>query len=411
MKIALVPNDDGYGPSALGFYISKNFLERGHSLIVRNKSAQELNQNFYGGKKTKGMVSLDSVFGGIMLKKTNEGIDFLGSFTNIGNYSKNSDEYVLPKDVAFVVDIGTPAAVRAAKRQRKPAFTVFDHSWGKTYQMLLDEFWKSIVKALVLKYQEKKILQDLLNRSKLKKAMERIREDEAQTRKVFLFPYYITPECYYQYWESLGVEIKDIGGVLGKPKVARKEARRRMGIDDTDPEQTVYILGGGTSVWDAKLPQMISQLQRKKLKYNAVIFDRNIKKPGKYERLTSNLFKIGPVKRETIQAILPGIDLIITRAGGGIVNDAIACRVPFVCVEEPGQMQVEMIRKNCMGKTEKDRLTRTILIDDFRTKPIDKIIKQELVEQKNDNKKLLERMSDIECGMEEHVVDDILSHI
>jgi hypothetical protein len=410
-KIAFVPNDDGYGPSSLGFYIAKSFLEQGYSLIIRNKSAQDLNKNFYEDEINQSKVSLDPTFGGIKLKKTSEGIDFLGSFQNIVNYSKNSREYILPKDVDFVVDIGTPAGVRAAKKQRKPAFTVFDHSWGQTYQMLLDEFWKSAVKALGLKYQEKKILQDLLNRSKLKKAMERIKEDETQTRKVFLFPYYITPKCYYQYWKSLGVEIIKIGGVLGKPKVTRGKARKRMGIGDNDPEKIVYILGGGTSVWDAKLPQMISQLRGKKLKCNVVIFDRGIKEPGKYERLTNNLFKIGPVKGETIQGILPGVDLVITRAGGGIVNDAIACRVPFVCVEEPGHVQVEMIRKNCMGKTEKDRLTRTILIDDFRTKPIDQIIKEELVKQKDDNRKLRERMSYIENGMEKYIVDGILSHI
>jgi len=319
---------------------------------------------------------------------------------------------VRPKDVDFVVDIGTPAAVHASKKEGKSVFTVFDHSWGKTYQMLLDKFWKSTVEALGLEYQEEKILQDLVNSSnKLTRAVKKIKEDEKQTRKVFLFPYYITPECYYKHWESLGVEIAKIGGVLGKPKVTRETARKRMGIGDNDSENTVYILGGGTSVWDAKLPQMISQIQGKKLKYNVVIFDRGIKEPGKYKRIGNNVFTGGAVKGETIQGILPGVDLVITRAGGGIVNDAIACRVPFVCVEELGHVQVEMIRKNCMGKTEKDRLTRTIHIDDFKTKPINQIIEQELVEQEDDNRKLQERMSFIKNGMEKYIIDDILSHI
>jgi len=99
MKIALVPNDDGYGPSALGFYIAKSFLEpeRGHSLVIRNKSAQELNQNFYENEISQKRVSLDPVFGGIKLVKTNEGVDILGSFKDIHEYPKCSDAYALPK--------------------------------------------------------------------------------------------------------------------------------------------------------------------------------------------------------------------------------------------------------------------------------------------------------------------------
>lgn len=406
MKIALVPNDDGYGPSALGFYIAKAFLKLDHSLVIRNKSAHRLNQNFYKDEIVQGEVSLDPIFGGIKLEKANEGIDFLGSFRNIHGYSNNSDEYALPENVNFVVDIGTPAAVGASKRHGKPAFTVFDHSWGKTYEMLLDEFWKSTVEALGLLYQKGMMLHYLLNGTNtLRREIERIKKDEAQTRKVFVFPYYITPECYYQHWESLGVEIEDIGGVLGEPKVNPEDARIMMGIDGTEPHRkTVYMLGGGTSVWDAKLPQMISQLQGKKLNYNVVIFDRSIKE---YERVSDNLFKIGPLEKETLQGILPGVDLVITRAGGGIVNDAIACRVPFVCVEEPRHRQVEQIRENCM----RHRLTRTILVEEFRTTPIDQIIQRELVKHKQDNRELQERMSKIERGMEKHVIEDILRHI
>ena len=47
MKIALVPNDDGYGPSALGFYVAKALLKQGVSLVIMNESALTLNASFY----------------------------------------------------------------------------------------------------------------------------------------------------------------------------------------------------------------------------------------------------------------------------------------------------------------------------------------------------------------------------
>jgi hypothetical protein len=50
----------------------------------------------------------------------------------------------------------------------------------------------------------------------------------------------------------------------------------------------------------------------------------------------------------TIQSILPGIDYVFMRAGGGSVNDVIAQRRPFVCVREPGQSQIEAILAECL---------------------------------------------------------------
>jgi len=45
------------------------------------------------------------------------------------------------------------------------------------------------------------------------------------------------------------------------------------------------------------------------------------------------------------QDIIDGVTLIVTRAGGATVNDAIARRIPLVFVSEQGHWQVEAIRK------------------------------------------------------------------
>ena len=52
------------------------------------------------------------------------------------------------------------------------------------------------------------------------------------------------------------------------------------------------------------------------------------------------------IKGSTQQIILPAFDLIITRAGGGTVNDALAAGVPLTCIEEP-QIQVKQIENAC----------------------------------------------------------------
>lgn len=46
----------------------------------------------------------------------------------------------------------------------------------------------------------------------------------------------------------------------------------------------------------------------------------------------------------TYQAIIAGVELVVSRAGGATVNDCLACAVPMLLVPEPGHWQVEAIR-------------------------------------------------------------------
>jgi hypothetical protein len=417
MKVALVPNDDGYGPSALGFYVAKALLQGGHSLIVRNESALTLNASFYKNEISKGSVSLQPTFGGIRMRKAAEGVDTPGTLHDIRDYPAWSDQYTIPDDVDAVIDIGTPAAVRAAQASRKPAFTVFDHAWGKTYERTLDNLIDSFTSTLgvsgemELEDVRTRVLQSAaIGNSRVVKAIERIKQDEGKTSAVFLFDYYIAPEPFHKHWEALGVKIVPIHGVFGgKGLASRDEARQRMGIPESTNDKTVYILGGGTPVWDAKLVEIISQLRDKVLPCNVVVFDRNAK-PNDYQRVGDSLHRGGAVYGETLQGLLPGVDLIITRAGGGVANDAIACRVPFVCVQEPGHWQVEMIRENC----EREGLTRTIPIEEFRRGDIAKLIEDQLINHETNNaqgasnKEIREKMKHIDNGREEAVAQQIV---
>jgi hypothetical protein len=115
------------------------------SLVIRNESALTLNASFYKDEFNNGKVTLQPAFGGIKLRKTAEGVDIPASLRDIRSYPTRSAKYVAPEDVDAVVDIGTPSAARAARLAGKPALTIFDHSWGKTYEMLLEEFISSVL--------------------------------------------------------------------------------------------------------------------------------------------------------------------------------------------------------------------------------------------------------------------------
>ena len=410
MRIALVPNDDGYGPSALGYYVAKALLKKGHSVVVRNESALTLNASFYKAEISAGKVSLQPTFGGIRMRKTAEGVDTKGTLHDIRDYPRFSDNYRIPDDVEAVVDIGTPAAARSAHAAEKPVFTVFDHSWGKTYEKTLENLIAAVASTLgvtceadVAKMTSRALASASVKASPVVKAIDRIKTDEAKSWAVFLFPSYIAPKPFHDHWQSISVPIVSIEGVFGRGTVSREKARERMRIPEDAPKQTVYVLGGGTPVWDAKLPELISQLKDKNLKYNVVVFDRKAK-PNEYVRVGQNVYKGGAVDGETVQGLLPGVDLVITRAGGGIVNDAIACRVPFVSVEEPNHWQVEMIRTNCM----RERLTRTISIAEFRTGDIAQIVERELG-NKSGNTDIRKRMERISNGREDLVGEEIIS--
>ena len=407
VNVALLPNDDGYGPSALGSYVARALLESYPevSLIVQNQAAERFNRSLYDDKMRSGKVEVRPAFGGIRLTKTEQGgVNPLRSLADVRAYEEHARHYVLPDHVDFVVDIGTPAGVAAARRRGIPAFTVFDHSWAKTYEMLLSEFCQSLARTLCLRDSVVRALVGLASGFEVERAIRRMKEDEAKTTAVFLFPEFITPSCYYEHWKK-GIKVRTvkIKGVFGgRGKEERREARQSMGLDPTSRRKAVYLLSGGTEIWDAKIPQIIRKLRRKRLAYDIVIFDRRAK-AGKHRRIKDScIVLVGPPKNGTVQALLPGIDLIITRAGGGIVNDAIACRVPLVCVEEPGHVQVEMIRENCQNHG----LTRRIWHKDFDKHPVEEI--EKAFRDRAGNQEIKTKMAEIENHKEFDVADRIV---
>lgn len=112
---------------------------------------------------------------------------------------------------------------------------------------------------------------------------------------------------------------------------------------------------GGTPVWDAQLPHLLEQaLDAPDYSYVLVLSkDLGQFLDGRADlkariKASDRIRYYGPVSGATQQAILPAFYRIVTRAGGGTVNDALTAGVEVVFVEEP-QVQIKLIERECAG--------------------------------------------------------------
>jgi hypothetical protein len=414
-KLLVVPNEDGIGPSSLISLVVKELLRNSKgklAVTIWNKSHLEYNQNLYKNYFEEKRVELKPVWNIIQLKKNDRGkVSIPETLKVIGDYKTASDNYSSNfQDNSFdlVLDFGVPAAVKWADKFKIESVSVFDHAWGKTLRMIFDDQYNYCQK-------ERPILED--HREKWDKLVTEIGSDENLTKNLFVFPKFITPDVFRSYWKNdRGVSFGDIGAALGgNPNQTAKEARHILGL--TKPGNAILIQGGDTPVWDNALRKVVpafvdtekrGDLEKKNL--NIVIYipkrlhnDNSIKVID--DPTLKRVRKLCFVPGGTIQEILPAFQFLVTRAGGGSVNDAVACRVPFVCVREPTQSQVEEILRKC----EEMELTRAIEPKDFEERPTNVILEHYEMTKANDYIK--ENMREIPCQGEQRIAREIQEHL
>jgi hypothetical protein len=219
--------------------------------------------------------------------------------------------------------------------------------------------------------------------------------------------------------------------------------RYLVGIENFDP--IVFASGGGTevwtdSMWERIIRKALEMEQAGSLRFNLILcptdraaarfgvpenrFDRSQAAhggslqsigvevwapkagPGPNSKESKRIRFLGDVTAGTYQEIFHGVDLIVSRAGGATANDAIACRTPMCCVEEPGHWQVENIRINM----EEAGLTRTIRLDEFRINPVG-ILEREVLERGKENSEIKLAMEKIPKEREVFVVNRILEFL
>lgn len=364
-RILVVPNEDGFGPSALVSYIVKAILSRESKtqITIWNKSRFSYNCSLYKDYIEKGNVKVLKIWNIIQLNKMGGEVSIPGTLGDIGDYRSLSKQYPFnPPSIDFdlVLDFGVPAAVKWAAKRGIRSVSVFDHSWSKTLLMILedlDKFHPGDSKAV-----------DSF-RSDWHKLVEDIKKDETLTQQLFIFPPFITPTVFRDYWEQIMGKsaVRQIDTVLGGYSESKEEAQKQAlsclaGITEIRGElsgKAILIQGGDTPVWDNVLKKIVpafvateEKLNRRELNIVINIPDRLVNDLDIKTALENQKFnrvrRLGFVPGGTIQDILPAIDFLVTRAGGGTVNDTVACRVPFVCVREPTQSQTEAILKVCL---------------------------------------------------------------
>lgn len=411
LRILAVPNEDGFGPSALLSYVVKELLAQrlGSHATIWNRSRADYNRSLYLDLVAAGRVNIEPVCNLIQLTKdasTGE-VSIAGTLALIGDYRAASDRYaagVRPESFDLVVEFGVPAVARWAAKHKLPCVSIGDHAWGRTLEMIYDDAAKPLIAR---------------QRVQWRKLVTAIRREEAFTRKLFLFPEFISPPLFAAHWRSVAprAAVRRLFGVLGGgTSWSERQAREYLGF--TTPGRLVMIQGGDTPAWDALLQRFVpaflgasAELEARRLNV-AFYIPRRLAGRGAIAQLSDpavtrrcpRVRAFAPVPGGTTQEVFPFVDLLVTRAGGGTVNDAIACRTPFVCVREHSQSQVEATLAACVQRG----LTRVVDNAALKADPLRTILAE--LDRARDNRKMAAAMREISNHAEKRLAREILRY-
>ncbi len=412
LHILAVPNEDGFGPSALLSYVVKELLAQrpGSRATIWNRSRADYNRSLYRDLVAAGRVNVEPVNNLIELAKdaaTGE-VSIAGTLSLIGDYRAASDRYAAGAEFSefdLVVEFGVPAAARWAAKRGIPCVSIFDHVWARTLAMLLDDAAAPVTAR---------------QRAQWRALVAAVRRDESFTRKLFLFPNFISPPLFHAHWRTVAprAAVRRLSGVLGgTASWSERQARAHLGL--TAPGRLVMIQGGDTPAWDALLQRLVpafldarAELDARRLNV-AFYIPRRIAGRGAIARLNDpavarrcpRVRAFAPVPGGTTQEIFPFVDLLVTRSGGGTVNDAVACRTPFVCVRERSQSQVEAILAACLRRG----LTREVNDAALKADPLDTILAE--FDRARDNRKMAAVMGEIPNHAEKKLAREILREL
>ncbi len=373
LRICLAPNEDGLGTSAWTVRLAKELLRQAGrrieliQVVTASARLAEFHSDKYGDPRVE-IVRLDQVRYPLLLVKKSGGVDVPATLAAVRRHYRASRRAYLKalrargvlSGAHLAVELGVPQLAAAVWQEnvrrlvgpRRPleCVTVCDHAWSHTLR------WMARKAGLLSK--------------PLAIVLEQMRCDEMRSWSTRLFPQPITPAGYERYWQRerpLRLPAGRLPGVLGGPRAARAWAggparavvRGLLGVEGDLP--VLHISGGGTAVWDTLLTGLVDDYLRRPPRYHVALFcPAEAQRRGirmSMRRLGScaleagshpacpRLTFLGRIPGETHHVLFAGFDAVLTRAGGGTVNDAIAFRVPLLLIEESDHWQVERIRR------------------------------------------------------------------
>jgi len=425
LRIKIVPNEDGFGPSMAVYYVARGlFAEAGRRgfdlhLTIQNERKAAFNRTLYSDWSQIGRAEIRSKHSIIELVKDGEKVRARETAELLLDYPARAASYCDDEDLLrcdAVISMGAPVALRAASgcnpyRTVVPSVEVFDHSWSVSLRKIIEadiqahpDDWRdtkvSDLAGAEARFRKREWPQEWRDRKFVDVVVEIISEienDESKADAVFLFPDFLAASEYYCHWQKVTTgKARRILGVFGGWADAEREKKRsevrqriseRLGLAVDDQTKIALIQGGGTPIWDNFLVRMILECISLQSYFKNMLFlfsERQVKgavevaKRGATRTTKAVLEKIfDEIGRSTtvrlvtddkqkgfpdFQELYVASNLVFSRPGGITVQDAIACRTPLVCAVEPGQWQTEKIRVNC----ELHGLLRTVPYEAFQ---------------------------------------------
>lgn len=384
--------DDGGGPFALARGIVSGLLEQAKAHSIKLNIIIE----GWSGEKEKGRH--ESLLDYLQPQQYDKGAEFVERNKLIWIERDKKKQWVNPEDTKnevllkfpehiktylnersnfqklsnadLVIGVVDPCIIAAAKSQGKKSICVTDHTWDVTMRLILEQV--SLLDA------------------ETQSIIHQIGALYAQADCLYMWPEPVTPDCpFFEGAKELGVDLRRLPGVLEAPKKSRAAVQESLNIQPKNRNLPTVCLSSGALGALGEIFKKVCESYKEvpPEEYNVVI-DAEVDNIRLYP-----VFQPGYGMLQLRSRPLPLVDqcmaydLLITRAGGGAVNAAIASACPWVSVTEPLHPQVNAIAQ-CARRL---GLARCIPYEVFEQNPRS-VIERELLDNKVQNKKIISKL-------------------
>lgn len=290
----------------------------------------------------------------------------------------------------IVIGVVDPCVLAAGIKygtSHQKRISVTDHTWDVTFRLILDQVGLLDPAALEI--------------------VHRIGALYAHADCLYMWPEPITPDMpFVAGARELGVDVRRLAGVLERPRRKRSEILDALQIEDINRALPVVCLStGALGALEGVFRKLVGVYeQRPPSGYNVAIY-------AKVGSAKNPVFQPG---KPMTQARLSGIslvdqamayDLLITRAGGGAVNAAIAAACPWASIIEPYHPQVNAIAEAARANGLATVIPYEVLEADPR-----RVAERELIEKRALYQKMRARLLELACGIETRLGEAIISH-
>ena len=331
MRVAIALGPDGCGALVLGATLGCAIWERTVKLGLKCKlqvysHMRDFTASLFQRIPVEDLEIIECKHG-IYLPKNDEGVDGPATLEMLHSYKNDVAECLdacrFDPKVDIVIAVCAPHYLYKARKSGIPydrLIRLEDHAWSKTVMDCLNN-------AGLYKNREDAII-------------KRILDFENYAKLVYIFPEYLTPKIYQDYYFNTTSDVKKLGGIFGGRPHTRDFFRSKLEIGDG---KLCLINFGGTGVMKDSLSVIHKSLLDKPRWFNVILPHPRRKKYFTVVRSNGDISFLDRTQIDRLSNLMAAADLVVSRTGAGIVTDAINAHCPLMAVPE-NQTQVEAIR-------------------------------------------------------------------